>query len=196
MEGLVEGIRGWLGEPIAALLLVEGVGDNLKQFVERGDGAVRGGFEGFFYEVVWLTPGERVAFVLHDVFSLPFDEVGEIVGRSSQACRQLAARARRRIHNDSTTTRPPTNPEEHREIVERFAAACKQGNLKALVDVLAAEATGDFDSGGLMPGAPLTEVDGAEAIAAQLVAAVSGFGAEFTVRDINGDPGVLITNSG
>ena len=143
-----------------------------------------------------LTPGERVAFVLHDVFSLPFAEVGEIVGRSPQACRQLAARARRRIQSDSTTTRPPTNPEEHREIVERFAAACKQGDLKALIEVLAAEATGDFDSDGQMPGAPLTEVDGAEAIAAQLVAAVSGFGAEFTVREINGDPGVLITKGG
>ena len=47
-----------------------------------------------------------------------------------------------------------------------------------------------------MPGAPLTEVDGAEAIAEQLVAAVSGFGAEFTVREINGDPGVLITKGG
>lgn len=140
-----------------------------------------------------LTPAERVAFVLHDVFTLPFTEIGEIVGRSPQACRQLAARARRRIQSDSTTTRPPISREEHREIVQRFATACRDGDLKALVDVLAADATGDFDSGGMIPGAPLTELDGGEAIAAQLVGAVSGFGAEFIVREVNGDPGVLIT---
>ena len=143
-----------------------------------------------------LTPAERVAFVLHDVFTLPFAEVGEIVGRSPQACRQLAARARRRIQSDSTTIRPPINREEHREIVERFAAACRDGDVKALVDVLATDATGDFDSGGTIPNAPLTEINGGGAIAAQLVGAVSGLGAEFIVREINGDPGVLITIGG
>ena len=143
-----------------------------------------------------LTPAERVAFVLHDVFTLPFTEVGEIVGRSPQACRQLAARARRKIQSDSTMRRPPVDREEHREIVQRFATACRDGDLKALVDVLATDATGDFDSGGAIPSAPLTELDGGEAIAAQLVGAVSGFGAEFIVREINGDPGVLITMGG
>ena len=62
--------------------------------------------------------------------------------------------------------------------------------------MLATDATGDFDSGGMVPNAPLTEVDGGEAIAAQLVSAVSGFGAEFIVRLVNGDPGVLITIGG
>ena len=143
-----------------------------------------------------LSPAERVAFVLHDVFSLPFAEVGDIVGRSPQACRQLATRARRSIQSDSTTTRLPTDPEQHREIVERFAAACRDGDLKSLIEVLAPNATGDFDSGGMMPNAPLTEVDGAAAIAAQLVGAVSGYGAEFVVREVNGDPGVLITMGG
>ena len=143
-----------------------------------------------------LTPAERVAFVLHDVFTLPFAEVGEIVGRSPQACRQLAARARRRIQSDSTAMRPPINRDEHREIVQRFANACSDGDMKALVDVLATDATGDFDSGGMVPNAPLTEVDGGEAIAAQLVTAVSGFGAEFVVLEVNGDPGVLITIGG
>lgn len=68
--------------------------------------------------------------------------------------------------------------------------------MKALVDVLATDATGDFDSGGMIPGAPLTELDGGEAIAAQLVGAVSGLAAEFIVREVNGDPGVLITMGG
>ena len=62
--------------------------------------------------------------------------------------------------------------------------------------MLATDATGDFDSGGMIPNAPLTEIDGGAAIAAQLVGAVSGFGAEFSVREINGDPGVLITMAG
>ena len=77
-----------------------------------------------------LTPAERVAFVLHDVFSFPFAEVGEIVGRSPQACRQLAARARRRIQSDSTAMRPPINREEHREIVQRFANAMQRWRPK------------------------------------------------------------------
>ena len=177
----------WLPEPV-----VEGSADIVGDQITLDD-SVR---MALLVVLDRLTPAERVAFVLHDVFSLPFTEVGEIVGRSPQAARQLATRARRRIQSDSTTTRLPTDPEEHREIIQRFATACREGDLSELVEVLAVDATGDFDSGGLMPGAPLAEVDGGEAIAAQLIAAVSGFGADFTVRDINGDPGVLITLGG
>ena len=143
-----------------------------------------------------LSPAERVAFVLHDVFSMPFAEIGEIVDRSSQACRQLATRARRNIQNDPITSSQPKNEDEHRKVAERFAAACRDGDVDSLIAVLAPDAIGDFDSGGLMPGAPLTELEGAETIAGVLIGAVSGFGADFTVRDINGDPGVLITMGG
>lgn len=140
-----------------------------------------------------LSPAERAAFVLHDIFSVPFAEIGEIVGRSPQACRQLATRARRRIEEDPTTTSRPVDHEQHRAIADRFAAACQVGDLDGLVALLAPNAVGDFDSGGLVLGAPLTELDGAEAIAAQLVASVSVLGADFTACEVNGDPGVVMT---
>ena len=143
-----------------------------------------------------LKPAERVAFVLHDVFALPYNEIGEIVGRSPQACRQLATRARRSIQSDPTTAEPPTDHDRHQEIAERFAAACRVGDLKGLIEVLAPDAMGDFDSGGMMPNAPLTELDGAETIAKVIINNIAAHGPEFTVRDINGYPGVLITHGG
>ena len=77
--------------------------------------------------------------------------------------------------------------------MQRFASACEHGDLDALVDVLAADVVGDFDSGGVIPGAPLTELDGASKVARQLVRSLSGFGATFRVADVNGDPGVIVS---
>lgn len=139
-----------------------------------------------------MSPAERTAFVLHDVFALPFDEIAEIVGRSPQAVRQLATRARRRVQEDRTTARFPTNREQHRELVARFADACSAGDLDGLISLLAVDVIGDFDSGGLVPGAPLTELDGAEPVARQLIGTMSGLGASFAVADVNGDPGVVV----
>ena len=177
----------WLPEPVVATS-ADTVGDHVTL-----DDSVR---MALLVVLDRLSPAERVAFVLHDVFTLPYAEIGEIVGRSPQACRQLAARARRSIEGDSTTTRLPTSHAEHREIAERFAAACRDGDLESLIEVLAPDAIGDFDSGGLMPNAPLVELEGAETIAGVLIGAVSGFGADFSVREVNGDPGVLITMGG
>lgn len=139
-----------------------------------------------------MSPAERTAFVLHDVFALPFDEIAEIVGRSPQAVRQLATRARRRVHEDRTTARFPTDREQHRELVARFAEACSVGDLDGLISLLAVDVLGDFDSGGLVPGAPLTELDGAEPVARQLIRSMSGLGALFVPTDVNGDPGVVV----
>src|SRR5579859_5409561 len=74
-----------------------------------------------------LTPAQRTAFVLHDIFGVPFEEVAEIVGRTPAAVRQLAARARQ----DVAAARPrhPTAAAEHRRVVEAFAQACLQGDL-------------------------------------------------------------------
>jgi RNA polymerase sigma-70 factor (ECF subfamily) len=80
-----------------------------------------------------LTPAERVAFVLHDMFDLPFDEVAPIVGRSPTAARQLASRARRRVRGAAV---PATDRSRQREIVEAFLAAARGGNLAALLAVL------------------------------------------------------------
>jgi RNA polymerase sigma-70 factor, ECF subfamily len=81
-----------------------------------------------------LSPAERIAFVLHDMFSVPFSEIGEITGRSADAARQLASRARRRVRGVA----PPRDAEveEQRRVVEAFLAAARAGDFEALLDVL------------------------------------------------------------
>jgi len=82
-----------------------------------------------------LTPAERLAFVLHDLFAVPFEEVGEVVGRTPAAARQLASRARRRVQGA-----PAPDADEvrrrRREVVDAFLAAAREGDFEALVDVL------------------------------------------------------------
>ncbi|RSM67962.1 RNA polymerase sigma-70 factor [Kibdelosporangium aridum] len=140
-----------------------------------------------------LSPAERTAFVLHDVFGLSFAEVGEVVGRTPAACRQLASRARRHLHG-----RPVSRPRfevdsaVRRRVAERFAAACRNGNLDELVAVLDPDVTGEFDSAGLIPGAPLAAVTGADEVARTLATAFIGVPAVFEVVDVNAAPGVLV----
>jgi RNA polymerase sigma-70 factor (ECF subfamily) len=143
-----------------------------------------------------LSPAERTAFVLHDVFALPYDQIGGIVGRSPQACRQLASRARRRIDADPATARFAVPGPDHAELVERFAEACSRGDLEALIEVLASDVVGDFDSGGTIPGAPVTELDGAEAVARQLVASMPAAGASYRAASVNGDRGLIVSVGG
>jgi RNA polymerase sigma factor (sigma-70 family) len=81
-----------------------------------------------------LTPAERLAFVLHDVFAVPFDDIGDILERSPEAARQLASRARRRVQG--TTDSPAVDLVRHREAVEAFVAAARDGNFDALVALL------------------------------------------------------------
>lgn len=95
-----------------------------------------------------LTPAERTAFVLHDVFKLSFDDVGAVVGRSPAACRQLAARARRRIHADVGPARFTVESAEQRRVTDQFIAACSTGDLQGLLAVLDPDVTGQADVGG------------------------------------------------
>jgi RNA polymerase sigma factor (sigma-70 family) len=92
-----------------------------------------------------MTPAERVAFVLHDVFAVPFDEIAETVGRTPAACRQLAASARRRIREDRARRVPR---DEHDRVVQAFAAATASGDLRALVAVLDPDVVLRADGGG------------------------------------------------
>ena len=97
-----------------------------------------------------MTPAERVAFVLHDVFALPFAEIGEIVGRSPAACRQLATSARRRVDQRRARQVPRS---EHDAVVKAFAAASRNGDLQALVTALDPAVVLRSDGGGVVTAA-------------------------------------------
>ena len=97
-----------------------------------------------------LTPPERTAFVLHDVFQYSFDAVAEIVGRSPAACRQLASRARRTITADVGPSRFRVESAEQRRVTEQFIAACTSGDLDGLLAVLDPDVAGEGDVGGVV----------------------------------------------
>lgn len=92
-----------------------------------------------------LTPAERVVFVLHDIFQIPFETVGETVGRSSQACRQLARRARTKIDQNASRSVLGLASAEHRLVTERFIDACATGDLAGLLEVLDPAVSGEVD---------------------------------------------------
>lgn len=114
-----------------------------------------------------LSPAERVVFVLHDIFQLPFETVARTVGRTAPACRQLASRARRKI-SGSDQARFDVPRLEHRLVTEKFIAACAGGDLAGLVGLLAPDAWGEVDLGPGDPRAPGV-VHGAEQIASNLL---------------------------
>jgi RNA polymerase sigma-70 factor (ECF subfamily) len=110
-----------------------------------------------------LTPAERLAFVLHDLFDVPFDEIAPIVDRSPAAARQLASRARRRVQGQSPGTEP--DPARRREVVAAFLAASRSGNFAGLLALLDPDAVLRSDAATVAMGAE-AEVRGAEAVAA------------------------------
>jgi RNA polymerase sigma factor (sigma-70 family) len=112
-----------------------------------------------------LTPAERLAFVLHDMFAVPFDDIAPIVNRSPEATRQLASRARRRVRGADPVPDPDLNAQW--EVVEAFIAAARQGDFEALVAVLDPEVVLRAD-GGTVAGLS-NYVRGAQAVASQAV---------------------------
>jgi RNA polymerase sigma-70 factor (ECF subfamily) len=114
-----------------------------------------------------LTPAERLAFVLHDMFAMPFDEIAPIVGRSPTAARQLASRARRRVRGGARV--PNADLTGQREVVEAFLVALRSGDFDALLAVLDPDVVVRADEAAGRPGAP-REVRGARAWAKQALA--------------------------
>ncbi|MFD0686510.1 RNA polymerase sigma factor SigJ [Actinomadura fibrosa] len=110
-----------------------------------------------------LAPAERLAFVLHDMFGVPFEEIAEIVGRSPAAARQMASRARRRVRGAAPV--PDRDLKRQREVMEAFQAAARGGDLEALVAVLDPDVVLRADGGG--PEGGWTEIRGARAVAEQ-----------------------------
>jgi RNA polymerase sigma factor (sigma-70 family) len=111
-----------------------------------------------------LAPAERLAFVLHDMFAVPFDQIAPIVDRSPEAARQLASRARRRVQG--STPVGDADPEQQRRVVEAFLAAAREGDLEALVALLDPDVVLRADSGPALPQATL-EVRGAVEVASR-----------------------------
>jgi RNA polymerase sigma-70 factor, ECF subfamily len=113
-----------------------------------------------------LAPPERLAFVLHDVFAVPFAEIAPIVGRSPEAARQLASRARRRIHGERAV--PDADLDTQRDVFDAFLAAAREGDFERLLQLLDPDVLLRADSGPLAGG--LRKVRGAAAVAGQVLA--------------------------
>jgi RNA polymerase sigma factor (sigma-70 family) len=140
-----------------------------------------------------MTPAERVAFILHDVFGYSFTEVASIVGRTPAACRQLASSARRRIRASQV---PATPTARQAGIVRDFKAAWDARDIHALIGLLDPDATAVADSGGLVA-AELRPVTGAEQIARGCIN-VANLAPTMTIleRTVNGQPGLVAQQDG
>ncbi|MGW1504815.1 RNA polymerase sigma factor SigJ [Streptomyces mirabilis] len=114
-----------------------------------------------------LEPAERLAFVLHDMFAVPFDDIAPVVGRSSAATRQLASRARRRVRA-AAAPEPELDPARQKLVLDAFLAASRAGDFEALVSVLHPDVVLRVDSGVLVGGAAASKVvHGATGVAQQ-----------------------------
>jgi RNA polymerase sigma-70 factor (ECF subfamily) len=141
-----------------------------------------------------MTPAERVALILHDVFRYSFAEVAEIVGRTPAACRQLASSARRRL----SSSRPPVTPAANQAgVIRAFKRAWEAKDINALIGLLDPDATATADGGGLAV-TFLQPIEGAEPIARawiEIANRVTG-NAVFLERTVNGQPGLVVQQDG
>jgi RNA polymerase sigma-70 factor, ECF subfamily len=177
----IENLGGWLTTVVARVSLnmlrsrnvrrEESLGVRLPDpIVDRADGtdpeheALLADSVGLALLVVLetLSPPERLAFVLHDIFAVPFDEIAPIVDRSPEAARQLASRARRRVQGQTTV--PDADLDTQRRVVDAFLAAARDGDFEALLEVLDPEVVLRVDLG---PAGGSREVRGARAVAGQ-----------------------------
>jgi len=140
-----------------------------------------------------MTPAERVAFILHDVFRYPFADIAEIVGRTPEACRQLASSARRRIRRADPEESAPAR---RAQIVQEFKQAWEAKDVAALVALLDPDCTVVADGGGKATAA-LDPIDGAEQIA-DFFADIINRATALTIleRAVNGQPGLVAQASG
>jgi RNA polymerase sigma-70 factor (ECF subfamily) len=192
----IENLGGWLTTVVSRVCLnmlrsrklrrEEPIGAQINEpSVERGEGAdpegeaVLADSVGVALLVVLdtLTPAERLAFVLHDLFAMPFDEIGSIVGRSPDAARQLASRARRRVRGAPAPS--DAGRARQREVVEAFLRAARAGDIEGLLAVLDPDAVIRIDAAGRID-APAAdagkarEIRGASTWAKQFIALSRG----------------------
>jgi RNA polymerase sigma factor (sigma-70 family) len=181
--GGVENLRAWLTTVVARVCLdmlrsrksrrEELVGVHVPEPIVSHEDGVNPEHEALLADSVGLAllvvletlaPAERLAFVLHDMFAVPFDEIAPIVGRSPAAARQLASRARRRVRGAAPV--PDVDLARQRQVVDAFLAAARGGDFDALVALLDPDVVLRADRGALRPGAS-REVRGAPAVAEQ-----------------------------
>ena len=200
----IENLDGWLTTVVARVSLnmlrsrnvrrEEPIGVHIPEpIVDRSDGtnpeheALLADSVGLALLVVLetLSPPERLAFVLHDIFAMPFDEIAPIVERSPEATRQLASRARRRIQAENTV--PDADLDTQREVLDAFLAASREGDFDRLVAVLDPDVVLKVDFG---PEGGSQELRGAEAVARQ-ASLYAGLGLETRPVTVNGTAGAV-----
>jgi RNA polymerase sigma factor (sigma-70 family) len=205
----VENLGGWLTTVVARVSLnmlrsrnarrEEPLGVHVPEpIVDRADGtspeheALLADSVGLALLVVLdtLNPAERLAFVLHDMFGVPFDEIAPIVDRSPEAARQLASRARRRVRGENTVT--DADLDTQREVVDAFLKAAREGDFEALLEVLDPDVVLRADAG---PAGQSAEVRGAAAVASRAVA-FSRAGLLTQPALINGAAGLVTMRDG
>ena len=177
-------IGTWLPEPIVtpaeprrepdpedATILAESVGLALLVVLDR------------------LTPPERLAFVLHDVFAIPFEQIARLVDRTPEATRQLASRARRRVRMEAPE--PDADLAVQREVVDAFVAAARAGDLAALLEILDPDVIFRSDGGGHGPLAR-PPLQGAEAVAPGARLFGMRFAAYARPAIVNGEAGLIV----
>ena len=208
----VENLGGWLTTVVARVCLnllrsrrtrrEEALGVHLPDPVVTPEGVLQPDEEALLADSVGLallvvldtlSPAERLAFVLHDMFDLPFEQIAPMVGRSPAAARQLASRARRRVRGAEPPA-PDPDLARQRDVVEAFFLAARGGDFDALVAVLDPDVVLRADFGARRPAAPRL-VHGAEAVARQaLLAALPA--ARLHPALVNGAAGVVVTVGG
>jgi RNA polymerase sigma factor (sigma-70 family) len=207
----IENVRAWLTTVVARLSLdmlrsrkarrEQPLGPHVPEpIVSRADGvdpeheALLADSLGLALLVVLetLAPAERLAFVLHDMFAVPFDEIAPIVGRSPTAARQLASRARRRVQG--ATPAPDADLTRQREVVDAFLAAARGGDFDALVEILDPDVVLRVDRGALHPRAS-REIRGAAAVVEQ-VATFSRLAPFARPALVNGAAGIVVAPRG
>jgi RNA polymerase sigma-70 factor (ECF subfamily) len=173
----------WLPEPVVAE-----EGEDPAAAVELADSLSYG----FMVLLERLTPEERAALILHDVFGYGHGEVAEVIGKSEPNARQLAARARRRL--DEPQRRFEPSAERRRELGDRFFAAAEEGDLEALERLLSRDVVLRGDGGGKVP-ALARALRGAGRVAGALAnwsRQGRRYGARFSRAEVNGQPGALV----
>jgi RNA polymerase sigma-70 factor (ECF subfamily) len=142
-----------------------------------------------------LSPGERAAFLLHDVFGYEYPELARILGRAEPATRQLVARARRRVAE--RRPRFEVSPEEHTRLLNEFMHAAGVGDLDGLVGLLAEDAVLRTDGGGIVAAAR-NPIHGADRVARWFLGVAEKAPPRFTmeIAPVNGQPGIVMRTDG